>query len=307
MYNQATDDCIKRTELNENSSHFVNINVHEEHSSLRQEKSSPLISLDNQRNLFHGPSSLLSEQIRNQFTQFAGDRFIPCRPSDQHNEGVEKFRHQQNEMLQIPSRSKRDLSDNLSNNGESETMSQASGDSSVSNSDNSQHSSSDSQNSKRVKEQQQSTYNRLLHDQFYATSQTEELSNLTVSQSSGLQFLSQTTQKVEQQQLDTKQRNILKFKLQSGSKMLTTVNHDSWENMQENTAPHNLVNLYKDHEVLNDAKSLKTRRVSKVPFKVLDAPQLQDDFYLNLVDWSSTNVLAVGLLDAVYIWSASTN
>lgn len=47
--------------------------------------------------------------------------------------------------------------------------------------------------------------------------------------------------------------------------------------------------------------------MSKVPFKVLDAPQLQDDFYLNLVDWSSTNVLAVGLLDAVYIWSACTN
>lgn len=26
------------------------------------------------------------------------------------------------------------------------------------------------------------------------------------------------------------------------------------------------------------------RKISKVPFKVLDAPQLQDDFYLNLVD-----------------------
>ena len=32
---------------------------------------------------------------------------------------------------------------------------------------------------------------------------------------------------------------------------------------------------------------------------------LQDDFYLNLVDWSSTNILAVGLNGAVYIWSAS--
>jgi len=36
-----------------------------------------------------------------------------------------------------------------------------------------------------------------------------------------------------------------------------------------------------------------------MPFKVLDAPQLQDDFYLNLVDWSSTNILAVGLGRAV--------
>lgn len=44
-----------------------------------------------------------------------------------------------------------------------------------------------------------------------------------------------------------------------------------------------------------------------MPFKVLDAPQLQDDFYLNLVDWSSSNILAVGLGKAVYIWSACTS
>jgi cell division cycle 20-like protein 1, cofactor of APC complex len=29
----------------------------------------------------------------------------------------------------------------------------------------------------------------------------------------------------------------------------------------------------------------ESRKVSKVPYKVLDAPALQDDFYLNLVDW----------------------
>jgi hypothetical protein len=29
----------------------------------------------------------------------------------------------------------------------------------------------------------------------------------------------------------------------------------------------------------------RKRRIQKVPFKVLDAPALQDDFYLNLVDW----------------------
>lgn len=28
------------------------------------------------------------------------------------------------------------------------------------------------------------------------------------------------------------------------------------------------------------------RRVSKKPYKILDAPNLQDDFYLNLIDWS---------------------
>ena len=49
------------------------------------------------------------------------------------------------------------------------------------------------------------------------------------------------------------------------------------------------------------------RKVPQVPFKILDAPQLLDDFYLNLVDWSVSNLLAVGLANKVYIWSACTS
>lgn len=51
----------------------------------------------------------------------------------------------------------------------------------------------------------------------------------------------------------------------------------------------------------------QTRIVPKQPFKVLDAPSLADDFYLNLVDWSSQNILAVGLGHCVYLWSATTS
>ncbi|XP_027360972.1 protein FIZZY-RELATED 2-like [Abrus precatorius] len=49
------------------------------------------------------------------------------------------------------------------------------------------------------------------------------------------------------------------------------------------------------------------RRVPLSPFKVLDAPALQDDFYLNLVDWSFNNVLAVALGNSVYLWNASSS
>ncbi|KAH8595618.1 WD40-repeat-containing domain protein [Bisporella sp. PMI_857] len=48
------------------------------------------------------------------------------------------------------------------------------------------------------------------------------------------------------------------------------------------------------------------RAVSKVPYKVLDAPDLADDFYLNLVDWGSSNVLGVGLGSCVYMWNSSS-
>lgn len=36
----------------------------------------------------------------------------------------------------------------------------------------------------------------------------------------------------------------------------------------------------------------------------MDTPELADDFYSNLVDWSSTNVLGVGLGSCVYVWTA---
>ncbi|EGW33594.1 uncharacterized protein SPAPADRAFT_50456 [Spathaspora passalidarum NRRL Y-27907] len=50
----------------------------------------------------------------------------------------------------------------------------------------------------------------------------------------------------------------------------------------------------------------KPRTISKVPYRVLDAPELSDDFYLNLVDWGAQDILAVGLGDSVYLWDGST-
>jgi cell division cycle 20-like protein 1, cofactor of APC complex len=50
----------------------------------------------------------------------------------------------------------------------------------------------------------------------------------------------------------------------------------------------------------------QTRTVAKQPYKVLDAPELKDDFYLNLVDWGSSGVLGVGLGSCVYMWNAKS-
>ena len=51
----------------------------------------------------------------------------------------------------------------------------------------------------------------------------------------------------------------------------------------------------------------KKRVIDQNPFKVLDAPYLQDDYYLNVVDWSVKNNLAVGLANSVYIWNFNNN
>lgn len=46
------------------------------------------------------------------------------------------------------------------------------------------------------------------------------------------------------------------------------------------------------------------RRIATGPERVLDAPGLIDDYYLNLLDWSSGNQVAIGLERNVYVWSA---
>ena len=56
----------------------------------------------------------------------------------------------------------------------------------------------------------------------------------------------------------------------------------------------------------NAATAQFRRRVLTAPERVLDAPGLVDDYYLNLLDWSSGNQVAIGLERNVYVWSAET-
>lgn len=45
------------------------------------------------------------------------------------------------------------------------------------------------------------------------------------------------------------------------------------------------------------------------PSRVVDAPNLEDDFYLNLLDWGRTadsSLLAIGLRSEVMLWNASS-
>ncbi|KAF9172302.1 ubiquitin-protein transferase activating protein [Mortierella sp. AD010] len=51
---------------------------------------------------------------------------------------------------------------------------------------------------------------------------------------------------------------------------------------------------------------LKKRTILTSPEKVLDAPGLMDDYYLNLLDWSCTNMIAIGLDKSVFIWDAES-
>ena len=48
------------------------------------------------------------------------------------------------------------------------------------------------------------------------------------------------------------------------------------------------------------------RAVPQQPERILDAPDLIDDYYLNLIDWGSSNQVAVALNQSVYLWNAQS-
>lgn len=49
-----------------------------------------------------------------------------------------------------------------------------------------------------------------------------------------------------------------------------------------------------------------TRHISSTPARILDAPELMNDYYLNLLSWGATNTLAVALSSCVYLWDAQS-
>ena len=74
------------------------------------------------------------------------------------------------------------------------------------------------------------------------------------------------------------------------------------------TSPSRSYFSQKELDVLTPIRKRKTKRrnIPKVPEKILDAPDFVDDYYLNLLDWSSDNLLAVALGRTVYIWNADS-
>lgn len=63
--------------------------------------------------------------------------------------------------------------------------------------------------------------------------------------------------------------------------------------------------VYSQAKVPSSVKNT-TRYIPQAPDRILDAPEILDDYYLNLVDWSASNILAVALGNSVYLWNAGT-
>ncbi|KAL3277044.1 hypothetical protein HHI36_012405 [Cryptolaemus montrouzieri] len=75
------------------------------------------------------------------------------------------------------------------------------------------------------------------------------------------------------------------------------------------SAPEGFVNpmrvIYSQTKTPASVKS-NNRYIPQAPDRILDAPDIIDDYYLNLMDWSANNVLAAALGAQVYLWNAGT-
>lgn len=99
----------------------------------------------------------------------------------------------------------------------------------------------------------------------------------------------------------------------SFTSLQTSANHIRMDPLLSTLPPRQAVVYLASHAFSNSLKSksfIKTngrpaKRVkSHIPYRVLDAPSLRNDFYSNLISWSNaTGNIAVGLGSAVYLWS----
>jgi cell division cycle 20-like protein 1 (cofactor of APC complex) len=71
---------------------------------------------------------------------------------------------------------------------------------------------------------------------------------------------------------------------------------------------HELINAKHENENILTNKNFIynndfSRKISTKPYKELPAQNLMDDFYLNLLDWSSKNLIAVACTSSVILWN----
>ena len=100
--------------------------------------------------------------------------------------------------------------------------------------------------------------------------------------------------------------HINKNKFKSLLKFSTTNNkHNNNINIINNN--NNSFNYFSNKNFLNNNFlfnfNIKTRHINQTPEKILDAPSLIDNFYINVLDYSKFNILSVALSNEVYLYN----
>lgn len=101
-------------------------------------------------------------------------------------------------------------------------------------------------------------------------------------------------------------QRILQFQPAPPESKVNGNNHNSLRKVASNNS--NMMNCkFKTRQMIStSAAQARMKKIPSCPEKVLDAPGLVDDFYLNLISWSNENILAIALNNSVYCWNATS-
>lgn len=98
------------------------------------------------------------------------------------------------------------------------------------------------------------------------------------------------------------------FDLNHSERFISTRSTNSISQFQ--TDPKDLEKSFQTHSSLFSPTFLTPSRPPLIfplrPYKVLDAPNLADDFYCSVLDWSCSNIISVGLGTSIYFFNKNT-
>ena len=91
----------------------------------------------------------------------------------------------------------------------------------------------------------------------------------------------------------------------TNNKIKTKIFKFKSNNIPKENFYYNILNNQKNNNNSFNDNLYNIRKINSKPYKILNAPNLMDDFYLNLVDWSSKNDIAVGLGNSVHLYTTN--
>jgi cell division cycle protein 20 (cofactor of APC complex) len=151
--------------------------------------------------------------------------------------------------------------------------------------------------------------NELL-DRFIPSRQTTS-GKLTIEKTKSLPSFALPSDRIESQRSEIYQNTVAEAcGLEVGQRILQfqPIPPES-KNSLRRVASHNSNSLnckFKTRQMISTiAAQERMKKIPSCPVKVLDAPGIIDDFYLNLISWSDSNILAIALQNDLYCWNAN--
>ena len=110
----------------------------------------------------------------------------------------------------------------------------------------------------------------------------------------------------EREEREQKREQKMKYQQELQKTIFGSADQKSLLKYRKRVSRYNKENSHPNSVNGSKAKPSKSKKKILEPIKILDAPGLEDDFYLNLLDWNSENYVGIALKNDIYIQNVSS-